>query len=40
MTFIRLYRFKRRCGLSPWQSFTRALQSTLRDFNLTKGPRL
>ena len=31
---IRLYRFKRRCGMSRRQAFTRALQTVLRDFNL------
>ena len=32
--FIRVYRFKRRCGLSRRAAFTRALQTVVRDFNL------
>lgn len=32
--FLRLYKFKRRCGMSRRQSFTRALQTVLRDLNL------
>lgn len=32
--FVRVYRFKRRCGLSRRIAFLRALQTVVRDINL------
>jgi hypothetical protein len=36
----RIYRFKRRCGLSPWQALRRALSTTLRDMRIYRSPKL
>lgn len=37
--FCRLYAFKRRCGLSPFQAARRALESTLRDARIYRSPK-
>jgi len=38
LILLRLYRFKRRCGMPRWPAFTHALRSVLSDD--TRGPRL
>lgn len=39
VTFIRLYRFHRRCGMTVSRSAKRALATVLHDMNLTNGGR-
>lgn len=40
LILIRLYRFKRRCGMPRRQAFAHALRAVLNDLHINKEPKL
>jgi hypothetical protein len=40
MALLRIYRFKRRCGLSHWQALRRAFETARRDSTISRSPKL